>query len=242
MEEFCCKIFGSPRLPRVTLVPNFQHVQKDVHVSGSRKSDDREKDQHREACGSEYCIDFRIPGIPHSAVEQVETNRKEKVREPIEHFENYPNRNMLLKDFKKSEETNHFSRESKDLITEIGNLEIFFETSSKRQCSDCAICWEIGMVFCTCGKCLLPTSMNRPYNRDRFDTLSIPGYVMKKNQSRGPRQGQAMRQILYHKSTWYVEKSQTSKERFMQNDSGKMAHRCRLSQVALCWRLDRGEN
>ena len=45
---------------------------------------------------------------------------------------------MLLKDFEKSEEINHFSQESKDLITEMGNYEIFefYETSSKRQCPD----------------------------------------------------------------------------------------------------------
>ena len=32
---------------------------------------------------------------------------------------------MLLKDFEKSEEINHFSQESKDLIAEMGNMEIF---------------------------------------------------------------------------------------------------------------------
>ena len=64
-------------------MPIFQHVQKDVHVPESRKSHDREKDPHRESCGSEYFIDFRIPGMPHSTVEHVETNRKEKVRENV---------------------------------------------------------------------------------------------------------------------------------------------------------------
>ena len=74
--------------------------------------------------------------------EQVETNRKEKVRRSIEQFENHPNKNMLLRDYKKSEEINHFSQESKDLITEMGNKEIleFYETSSKGQCPDCAAC------------------------------------------------------------------------------------------------------
>ena len=98
-------------------------------------------------------VDFRIPGIPHSTVEKVETNRKEKVRRLIEQFENHPNWNMLLMDYKKSEEMNHVSRESKDLITEMGNTEIFefYETSSKRQCSDCALYWRIVIVYCTCG-------------------------------------------------------------------------------------------
>ena len=93
-------------------MPNSQHVQKDVHAADSRKSDDGENEvhQHRETCGSDYCVDFRIPGIPHSAVEQVETNRKEKVRRLIEQFESHPNRNMLLKDCKESEEINHLSQ------------------------------------------------------------------------------------------------------------------------------------
>ena len=43
----------------------------------------------------------------------------------MEQSENHPNRNMLLKDFEKSEEINRFSQESKDLITEMGNTEIF---------------------------------------------------------------------------------------------------------------------
>ena len=123
---------------------------------------------------------FHIP-----LFEQVETNRKEKVRRSIEQFENHPNKNMLLKDYKKSEEINHFSQESKDLITEMGNKEIleFYETSSKRQCPDCAACWEIGIVYCTCGKCMQPSERNQQLNKDRFVALSIPGYVIKKNQS-----------------------------------------------------------
>ena len=34
------------------------NVQNDVHVSESEKSDDREKDQHSETCGSDHCVDF----------------------------------------------------------------------------------------------------------------------------------------------------------------------------------------
>ena len=80
-------------------------------------------------------------GIPHSAIEQVETNRKENVCRLIQQFGKLPNKNMLLKDFEKSEEINHFSRESKDLMNEMGNNEVFefYETTSKGQCSDCAL-------------------------------------------------------------------------------------------------------
>ena len=49
-----------------------------------KQRNDREKDQLRETCGNEHCIDFRIPCIPHSAVEHFETNRKEKFRQLFE--------------------------------------------------------------------------------------------------------------------------------------------------------------
>ena len=83
---------------------------------------------------------------------------------------------MLLKDSEKSEEIKHFTQESQDLITEMGNTEIFefYETSSKRQCP------EIGIVFCTCGK------MHGAYGIE--STIIGPGH------------GQSMRQIMYHKA------------------------------------------
>ena len=120
---------------------------------------------------------------------------------------------MLLKDFEKSEEINRFSQDSKDLITEMGNNEIFefHETSSKRHCPDRAYNWEIGIFFCTCGKCMQPAAMNRQYNKDRYDSLSIPGYVIKKNQSRGPRHGQSMRQTMYHKARDMLRKAKLPK-------------------------------
>ena len=227
-QELFCKIDQSPGLPRVTLAQNSQHVQKDVLVSESRKSDDRENEvhKHRQTCGS-HCVEFRIPGIPHSAVEQVETNRKEKVRRFIEQFENHPNRNMLLKDFEKSEEINHFSQDSKDLITEMGNNEIFefYETSSKRPCPDCALHREMGNVYCTCGKCTRPTEKNRRYSKDRYDSLSILGYVIKKNQSRGPWHGPSMRQTMCHKARDMLRKAKFPKEWFVPNCSGKMVQR-----------------
>ena len=45
-----------------------------------------------------------------------------------------------------------------------------------------------------------PSETNRQLNKDRFELLSIPGNAIKKNQSRGPRHGQSMRQIMYHKA------------------------------------------
>ena len=89
-EELYCKVNHSPRLPRVALVPNSKHAQKDALITDSRKSEDRENEvhKHRKTFLSNR-VDFRIPGVPHSAVEQVETNRKETVRRLIGQFENH---------------------------------------------------------------------------------------------------------------------------------------------------------
>ena len=129
-------------------------------------------------------------------------------------FENHPNKNMLLKDFKIAEVINHFSRDSSGLITEMGSNEIFefYETSSKRQCSDCTFFFEELVSYsCTCGKCLQPTAMDRQYHKDKFDTLSIPGNVIKKNQSRSPRRGHSLRQIMYHKARDMLRKAKLPK-------------------------------
>ena len=243
-EELYCKVYKSPRLPRVTLLPNSQHHRKDVLVTDSRKSDNRESEvhKHRKTCGSNR-VDFRIPGNPFSAVEQVETNRKESASRLIEQFENHPNRNMLLKDFEKSQAISLVSQESKDLITEMGHTEIFefYETSSQRQCRDCAAYWETGIVYCTCGKCMQTTEKSRQFNKDRFDTLSIPGYVIKKNQSRGLRHGPSLRQTLYHKARDMLLKAKLPK-----NGSGQTIlerwHRDNKYCMSLpeeCWQ-DRG--
>ena len=145
-------------------------------------------------------------------VEQVDTNRKETVRRFVEQFDNHPSRNVLLKDFEKSEEINHFSEESKDLITDMGNNEIFefCKTSSKRQCPELRLMLEnwyrrlhMRKMHAAFGK--------RVDNKDRYDSLSIPGYVIKKNQARGPRHGQSMRQIMYHKGRDMLRKDKLLK-------------------------------
>ena len=44
-----------------------------------------------------------------------------------------------------------------------------------------------------------------------FDSLSIPGYGIKKNQSRGSRHGQSMRQVMYHKARDMSRKAKFTK-------------------------------
>ena len=92
------------------------------------------------------------------------------VKRLIQQFENHPNRDSLIKDLNKTEEFNPFSEKSKDLITSMGNTEYFElrEISSEIQCPDCALHWEVGIVFCTCGICMQPTERNRQLNSKRI--------------------------------------------------------------------------
>ena len=61
---------------------------------------------------------------------------------------------------------------------------------------------------CTCGKCLEPSERHRQLNKDRYDVLSIPSYVIEKNPSHGARHGSTMRQKIYHKTHNMLKKAQ----------------------------------
>ena len=70
---------------------------------------------------NEENIDFNIPGVPHSTVKQVHSA---SVRELIQKIENHPNRHALQRDVQQSQSFNPFSQESKEMIHEVGNVEL----------------------------------------------------------------------------------------------------------------------
>ena len=52
-----------------------------------------------------------------------------------------------------------------------------------------------------------PTDKTRKLNKDRFDVLSIPHHVIKKNPSHGARHGNTEKQIVYHAATVAAKKA-----------------------------------
>ena len=58
-------------------------------------------------------MDFKIPGLPHSTVKQLQSA---SVRELIQKIENHPNRHALQRDLQQSQSFNPFSQESKQMI------------------------------------------------------------------------------------------------------------------------------
>ena len=65
-------------------------------------------------------MDFKIPGLPHSTVKQLQSAN---VRESIQKIENHPNRHALQQDLQQNQSFNPFSQESKQMIHEVGNIE-----------------------------------------------------------------------------------------------------------------------
>ena len=109
---------------------------------------------------NEVDIDFRIPGLPHSVVKQAENYR---VREHVKQIENHPHRQSLQRDPQQNKAYNPFSAKSKQMIQDVGNVELFelFETDPETQCKECLSYWSESIVFCTCGHLLKESAANR---------------------------------------------------------------------------------
>ena len=77
------------------------------------------------------------------------------------------------------------------MIRDMGNVELFelCETIPKVQCSECLLCWNQGIVHCTCGHLLKENEASQHFHQWRLDAFSIENYVIKKERPRGARHG-----------------------------------------------------
>ena len=89
----------------------------------------------------EYNIDFRVPGLSHTVVKEAEHLQ---VQELVHRIENHPHRAALQADLQQNYVYNPFSENSKEMIRELGNVELIelFETIPKVQCSQCLLLLE----------------------------------------------------------------------------------------------------
>ena len=166
------------------------HTVKEQHVP----------DEHREIASfnttnefnraiNEEDIDFNIPGVPHSTVKQL---HGASVRDLIQNIENHSNRHALQRDLQQSQSFNPFSQESKEMIHEVGNVELceLLDMEPKAQCKVCLSYWDVGIVYCTCGHYLRNgTEENKKFVQHTMDLLSIPNHYVKKGRPHGHRYG-----------------------------------------------------
>ena len=107
-----------------------------------------------------------------------------RVQEIVKNIECHHHREALQADLQQNV-YNPISNNSKAMIRELGNVELFelCETIPKLQCSHCLLYWNQGIVFCICGQFLVDSESRRKFNKLRRDALSIPNCVIKKAQS-----------------------------------------------------------
>ena len=107
---------------------------------------------------------FRVPGLSHSVVKEAEHLR---VQELVQRIENHPHQAPLQADLQQNNIYNPFSENSKEMIRDLGNVELFelCETTPKVQCSQCLLYWNQGIVYCTCGQCWIHIQKNISQNK-----------------------------------------------------------------------------
>ena len=142
-------------------------------------------------------IDFRVSGLPHAVVKLAEYFR---VRELVKRIESHPHRRALQADLKnKKNSYNPFSEESKVMIRDMGNVELFepCETIPNVQCSECLLYGNQGFVYCICGHLLKESEASQHFHHWRLDAFSFENCVIKKVRLRGARHGKTEAQKEY---------------------------------------------
>ena len=121
---------GHESTERCVLTP--QHVDND-QTNTERPVTVDQKEEHK--------IDFIVPGLSHSVVKEAEHLR---VQELVQRIENHPHRAALPADLQQNDVYNPFSKNSKEMIRELGNVKLFefCETTPKVQCSHCLFLLE----------------------------------------------------------------------------------------------------
>ena len=111
------------------------------------------------------------------------------------------------------QEIKRFSEESQKLLVDMNHTEIFelCENSAKHQCLDCNAFSEIGIIYCSCGRNLKYSRSPATLQKTNCDFTSIPGFVIKKNSSRGQKHGVSERQVMFYKAKQMLKKARQSK-------------------------------
>ena len=142
---------------------------------------------------NEENIDFNIPRLLHSAVKRLHSA---SVRELIQRIENHPQRPALQSDLQQHRAFNPFSKESKEIIHEVGNIELCElliwnpKHSAKYACrtGTSASSTARAVYFLRKG-----TEENKKFIQYTMDLLSIPNYYIKNRRPHGHHHGKKPR-------------------------------------------------
>ena len=110
----------------------------------------------------EIDIDFRVSGLPHAVVKQVENF---SVREFVKKIESHPHREAFQADLQQNNVYNPFSNNSKAIFVKWAMWSFFelCETIPKVQCSQCLLYWNQGVMYCICGHLLVESESSQKF-------------------------------------------------------------------------------
>ena len=179
-------VCGHESTKRCVLTPT--HVEEDRTGTGRPVLVDQQE---------KHEIGFRVPGLSHAVVKEAEHLRAQEL---VKKIESHPHREALQADLQQNNVNNPSTKKSKAIIRELGNVELFelCETVPKVQCSPCLFYWNQGIVYCTCGQCLIDSESRRKFNKLRLDALSIPNFVIKNGRAHCARHGKTEVQREHH--------------------------------------------
>ena len=199
--------------PRVVLEANSQSGSQDLLVQDARSSWKSQQDAESYGETRSNTADYRIPGFSISTVKLQDARGPNNVTKLIEMFEKHQHKGHFLKDMREKQEIKRFSEEPQQLLVDMNHTEIFefCEKSAKHQCPDCNAFSEIRIIYCSCGRNLKYSRSPATFQKTNCDFSSIPGSVIKKNSSRGPKHGVSERQVMFHKAKQMLNKARQGK-------------------------------
>ena len=147
-------------------------------------------------------VDYRVPGISLSTVQQQDEQRQHTVANLMEMFEVHQHKEKFLQDTNQMQNINRFGKASQKMLQDMDQMEIFelSENSTKLQCPDCNSFTEIGIIYCSCERNLKYKRNPTTRQKEDYACTSIPGFVIKNDRSGGPKHGQSERQIMFFKA------------------------------------------
>ena len=192
------KVYVSPRPSQKISYKNNWMNEMDPEVAGSSKEAQRIQPKPktqlsstgRPVCGQESTkeIEKRTMFDHEDVIDSTRTVRPVKVSHALlkeaEHLrvqelakkiENHPHREAHQADMQQNNVCNPFSKNSKAMIRELGNVDLFelCETIPKVQCSHCLLYCKQGIVYCTCGQGLIDSESRRKLNKLRLDGCTL---------------------------------------------------------------------
>ena len=195
--------------PRVVLKATSQCGLQDLLEQEARSSWESQQDAESNGETRSNTVDCRILGRSISTVKLQDARRQNNVTKLVEMFDKHQHKEQFLKDMSQKQEFNRFSEESQKLLEDMNQTEIFelCENCPEHQYLDCNSFMQIGIICCRCGRILKYKRSPTRNQKANNDCTSIPGFVIKKNSSRGPKRGQSERQIMFFKAKEMLKKA-----------------------------------